>query len=115
MNKAVLMLVGVSFLSAAPFMVSSATAADADNYVITIKDHRFNPETLAIPAGKKVRIQVKNEDPTAEEFESSDLNREKVVPPNGTVIVILGPLNPGTYSFYGEFHPKTAQGHIVVK
>ena len=115
MKRATLMVMGALLLGTSPFLVGSAAAADADNYVITIKDHRFNPETLTIPAGKKVRVQVKNEDPTAEEFESSDLNREKVVPPHGTVIVILGPLNPGTYGFYGEFHPKTAQGHIVVK
>ena len=42
-----------------------------------IKDHKFNPEVLELPAGKKIRITVHNQDSTIEEFESIDLKREK--------------------------------------
>ena len=84
-------------------------------YTITIKNHQFVPEELAIPAHKKVKLVIENQDATPEEFESYDLNREKVVKGNGKVILYLGPLKPGKYRYFGDFHPKTAQGIIVVK
>lgn len=114
MKKSFMMLAGALLLSAASFWAATARAADVDG-VITIKNHRFEPATLTIPANKKVRIQVKNEDATPEEFESSDLNREKVVVGGSSIIVFIGPLSPGTYGFFGDFHPKTAQGKIIAK
>ena len=80
-----------------------------------IKDHKFNPEILKLPAGKKIRITVHNQDATIEEFESIDLKREKIVLGKSTARVILAPLKPGEYKFFGEFHEETAQGKIVVK
>ena len=58
---------------------------------------------------------VKNQDATPEEFESYELNREKVIPGNTQAIIFVGPLPPGIYPFFGEFFPKTAQGKIIVK
>lgn len=29
--------------------------------------------------------------------------------------VVIAPLKPGSYPFFGEFHPDTAQGRIVAK
>ena len=84
-------------------------------YKITIKDHKFLPETLSIPAKTKVKILVNNLDPTAEEFESYDLRREKVVSANGEIIIFIGPLKAGVYKYFGDFHPQTAQGHIVAE
>jgi len=84
-------------------------------FTITIKDHRFDPAELTVPAGKKIRLIVKNLDPTAEEFESHDLRLEKVIPGKKEAILIVRPLKPGTYKFVGEFNEKTAQGHIVAK
>ena len=92
-----------------------ALRADEGNYTLTLKDHRFSPATLEVPAGQKVKILVRNQDDSAEEFDSYDLNREKVIAANSEGIVIIGPLDPGTYSFMGEFHADTAQGKIVVK
>lgn len=80
-----------------------------------IKDHKFNPEVLELPAGKKIRITVHNQDSTIEEFESIDLKREKIVLGKSRARVILAPLKPGEYKFFGEFHEDTAQGKIVVK
>jgi hypothetical protein len=91
-----------------------AFAADAD-YTLLIENHRFHPESLVVPAGKKIRLAVENRDATAEEFESHDLNREKVIPANGKAIIFIGPLDPGSYAFSGEFNEKTAQGSIVVQ
>ncbi len=89
--------------------------ADVLERTITIKDHKFEPSTLEIPADQKVKLVIKNEDSSAEEFESHDLHREKVIPGHATGSVFVGPLKAGTYKFFGEFHPATAQGVLVVK
>lgn len=75
----------------------------------------MNPSELQIPAGQKVRLVVDNQDPTPEEFESYSLNREKIIPGNAKATIFIGPLKPGTYEFFGEFHQETAQGKIIVK
>lgn len=82
---------------------------------LIIKDHKFEPEILELPAGEKIRITVHNKDNTIEEFESIDLKREKIVLANSKARVILAPLKPGEYKFFGEFHEETAQGKIIVK
>ena len=82
---------------------------------IIIKNHQFSPLQLTIPAGQKVKLTVDNQDPTVEEFESYDLNREKVVSGNKKIIVFIGPLPKGTYKYFGDFHQKTAQGIIVAQ
>jgi len=96
---------------------SSVTAlrAQEETFTLTIKDHRFSTARLELPAGKKIKLVVKNLDPTPEEFESVKLNREKVIPGGGEIVLILGPLSPGTYDFFGEFHAETAKGEFVVK
>jgi len=90
-------------------------SAYAENYVITIKDHKFSPTELTIPAGVKIRLIVKNEDPTPEEFESYELNREKIISGNRKATIFIGPLKPGRYPFFGEFNPSTAQGAIIAE
>ncbi len=81
---------------------------------LRIKDHKFIPDIINLPADKKIYITVHNEDPTIEEFESFDLKREKIVPGNSIIKIILAPLAPGEYKFFGEFHQETAQGKIIV-
>ncbi|HLG87917.1 MAG TPA: cupredoxin domain-containing protein [Alphaproteobacteria bacterium] len=85
------------------------------DFTLTIKDHRYAPEELTIPANTKVKLIVKNLDATPEEFESFDLNREKVVAPGSVIEVYVGPLDPGKYEFFGDFHQDTARGHLLVK
>ncbi|HEX5280345.1 MAG TPA: cupredoxin domain-containing protein [Micropepsaceae bacterium] len=92
-----------------------ASAANADDPQLVIKDHKFQPERLEVPAGVKFKLMVRNNDPTAEEFESFQLNREKVVPPGKEIPVFLGPLDRGEYPFFGDFHQDTAKGVIVAK
>jgi len=91
-----------------------ALAADPD-FTIAIKDHRFEPAELQVPAGKKFTLLVKNLDPTAEEFESHDLKRERVIPGKSQATFTIGPLKPGTYKFVGEFNQSTAKGSLVAK
>jgi len=94
---------------------SAVSWAAGEEYKIVIKEHKFSPAELVIPAHQKVKIIVENQDPTAEEFESYDLNREKVVSGNGKITVFVGPLKPGTYKYFGEFHMDTAQGVIIAE
>ena len=110
MNTLRLVLVS-SLLAVAPL----AAGADLPEFTLTIKDHKFEPAELTIPAGQKVRIKVVNADPTPEEFESHELNREKVIPGGTTATIFVGPLKAGEYPFFGEFNPKTAQGKLIAK
>jgi len=104
----------IAFLLAV-IISSGAVAGDEEVFVVTIENHRFNPKEIAVPAGKRIKLIIKNNDSSVEEFESYDLNREKLVPGKGEIKVLFGPLKPGIYKFFGEFHEKTAQGKIVVK
>jgi plastocyanin len=96
-------------------VLGAAPVSAQETYTIVIKDHRMNPAELEVPAGKKIKLLVDNQDPTPEEFESHSLNREKVIPGNSKATIFIGPLKPGSYEFFGEFHQATAQGRIVVK
>ena len=82
---------------------------------IEIRDHLFYPPEVVVPADTKVKLLIKNLDPTPEEFESYELNREKVISGNSQAVIFIGPLPPGEYPFFGEFYPKTAQGKVLVK
>ena len=94
-------------------MVLPVASFAQEEYRIVIKDHHFNPKELSIPSGKKVKVFIDNQDATPEEFESYELNREKVIPANSKGIIFLGPLGPGRYKFFGDFHQDTAQGVVV--
>ena len=89
---------------AAVFAVSCALLASpaaAKSFTLTIKDHRFTPETLHVPAG--------------EEFESSDFHVEKVIAGGKQMTFHIGPLTAGTYGFFGERHEDTALGKLFAE
>ncbi len=92
----------------------AAFAADAD-YTLVIKDHRFQPAELNIPSGKKIKLLIENQDATPEEFDSHDLNREKVITGHGSATLYIGPLDSGRYQFMGEFNAATAQGVVIAQ
>lgn len=92
-----------------------APALADEKIALTLKDHVFIPDKIQAPAGTKIEITVKNMDSGADEFDSRDLKREKVIPGGKEGIVLVGPLQPGEYHFQGEYHAKTAQGVLVVK
>ena len=91
-----------------------ATAEDTD-FNLVIREHKFVPAEITVPARKKIKLVIENQDATAEEFESDPLNREKVVPPKGKITLFVGPLEPGRYPFFGEFHKETAKGVLIAK
>jgi hypothetical protein len=96
-------------------VASLAAAAEPPEIKLVIRNHRFVPTELVVPANTKIKLMVVNEDPTPEEFESHQLNREKVVTGRGTIPVYVGPLKPGRYPFFGDFHSDTAQGALIAK
>jgi Cupredoxin-like domain len=105
----------IGFPLALILAIAAPVAAQEASYALIIKDHRFQPTDIEIPAGQKIALLVKNEDSTPEEFESTELRREKVVPGGDQITVYIGPLKPGRYEFFGDFNPATARGHIVAK
>ena len=94
--------------------VAAPALADDPTFSILMKNNQFVPSEVQIPAGVKVKLMVRNENSTASEFESIQFHREKVVPPGQEISVFVGPLDPGSYEFYDDFHPET-RGHLVVK
>jgi len=94
---------------------ASEVAFAADVVTLTLKDHRFTPNEVSVSAGERFRIEVENRDTTPAEFESSDLRVEKIVVPGGKITVMAGPLKPGTYKFFDDYHPDTAAGTITAK
>jgi plastocyanin len=94
---------------------ATAQAADPAALQLTLRNNRFEPPELKAPAGVPIEITLKNEDRTAEEFESKDLKVEKVVAGGKSIVIKLRALTPGRYKFFGEFHESTAQGVLVVE
>ena len=81
---------------------------------IAVRDHQFVPAEVAVAAGVKVELIIRNEQTTPAEFESTALHREKVVAPGASVSIFVGPLSPGRYEFFDDFHPAT-RGVVVVR
>ena len=88
--------------------------AEEPKVTIAVRDHQFVPAEVKVPAGVKVELIIRNEQATPAEFESKSLHREKVVPPGASASVFVGPLSPGRYEFFDDFHPAT-RGVIVVQ
>jgi plastocyanin len=102
-------------LAGALLLAAGAVPAQDAEVGLVIRDHKFEPAEAKAPAGKKIKLVIDNQDATAEEFESYELNREKVVPPKGRISVYVGPLKPGRYPFFGDFHKESATGVLVVE
>jgi plastocyanin domain-containing protein len=111
MKKVVLALA----LAATAALSVGGTAQAQDALTITIKDHKFEPAELKVPANKRITLTVINDDPSPEEFESSGLKVEKVIPGKSKTTVQFGPLKAGNYKFVGEFNSKTAQGVVIAE
>jgi len=88
--------------------------ADEVTVPLSVRDGGFEPLELKTPSGAKVRIEVTNETGVAIEFESFELNRERVVQPGQKVAVYLSGLSPGRYEFFDDFHPER-KGTLVAE
>ena len=104
----------LAFAASLLLAAGGACAQDVEAKLV-IRGNKFEPTELTVPAGKKLKLTIENQDDTAEEFESYELNREKVVPPKGRIVVYVGPLKPGRYPFFGDFHKDTAKGVLIAE
>jgi hypothetical protein len=108
------LLLAVAVTLGLPLGPGVAAAQDVEARLV-IREHKFEPAELKVPAGRKIKLVIENQDATAEEFESYELNREKVVPAKGTVSVFVGPLKPGRYAFFGDFNKDSAKGVLIAE
>ena len=102
-------------LSVAALLSLAPVGARADDLVVTIKDHKFSPAEIKVPANQRIELTVVNDDATPEEFESKPMKVEKVIPGKSKGVVRFGPLKPGRYPFVGEFHDSTAKGVVIAE
>ena len=102
-------------LGIAALLSFTPVALHAQDYTVTIKDHKFTPAEIKVPANKRVEITVINDDATPEEFESKPMKVEKVIPGKSKGVVRIGPLKAGRYPFVGEFHESTAKGTVIAE
>jgi hypothetical protein len=103
----------VAAMSPALLGAEFANADPLDPVKLVVKDHHFIPNQVTVPAGQRFRIELTNQDDTTDEFESYDMKFEKIVVPGGTIAVFAGPLHPGTYKFFDDYHPDQANGTIL--
>ncbi|MBB2190377.1 cupredoxin domain-containing protein [Gluconacetobacter azotocaptans] len=95
-------------------MANTGIAHAQDPIRLEVKSHHFIPDHFTVPAGQRFVIELTNHDDTVDEFESYDLKFEKIVVPGGTISVHAGPLHPGTYKFFDDYHPDSATGTVTV-
>jgi enoyl-[acyl-carrier-protein] reductase (NADH) len=104
----------VQFLAVALLIAATPARADA-TIAVTLKDHKFSPSVIKVKANEPSMIILSNDDDTADEFDSTALKVEKVVPGHAKGNVRIRALAPGKYPFMGEYHAATAQGVVVAE
>lgn len=107
---------GALFLIAT-LVVLPASVSSADGEPVlktTIRGQKFIPDEIHIKGNTPFILQVANEDSIPVEFESTDLNKEKIVPPGKTIEMKFKGLTPGSYEFFSDFGPKDLKGKIIV-
>ena len=95
--------------------VDGAQAQHLPTFSLVARDGKWFPEVIEVPANTRFRLEITNQNAGPEEFESKELHKELVLAPGVTRVLVFAPMKPGTYPFFGEFHPQTACGRIVVK
>jgi hypothetical protein len=107
-------IVALALTTATGFFASGAARAQ-DALTTTIKEHKFQPAEIRVPADKRISLEVINDDATPEEFDSHALKVEKVIPGKSKGTVQFGPLKAGRYDFKGEFNASTARGVVIAE
>ena len=97
------------------FVPTASVCADETAPQLKFVSGHFEPATFSVAAGKPTRLVVTNQDASAIEFESFELNRERVVQPGQTISVTLPGMDPGDYHFFDDFHHEVAQGTITAQ
>jgi len=115
MSVLVKLAVTSSLLFSASVFAASVPVPNDEPVKLVIENHGFTPSTFTVPAGKRFRIQLTSHDDSVDEFESYDMKFEKIVVPGDTITVFAGPMHPGTYTFFDDYHPDQAKGTVVVE
>jgi plastocyanin len=102
----------------APLLLAAAAAvaarAEERAVSLAVDEQGFAPAEIEVMSGERLRLEVTNQTAAAIEFESFELNRERVVQPGRTATVYVSGLSPGRYEFFDDFH-QTRRGALVVK
>jgi plastocyanin len=91
------------------------SAQKAVDITISVKNNKFDPAEIEVPADTPIRLKVKNLDPKPMEFESKTLKVEKIITGNSEATINVRAQKPGKYEFFDEFHEETARGALIVK
>ena len=94
---------------------SHAETGELPTFHVVARDGRLSPERIEVPAGKRIKLTIRNEGPGPIEFENLDLRVEKVLAPGAASFVVTPPLRPGVHAFIDEFHPETAKMQLIAK
>ncbi len=114
MRKFAALALSASFTVSLAGVATMAHAEDLPTFKLEMTDGKLNPARIEVPAGKRIKIEVRNTGKGAAEFESVQLRKEKVLAPGADSFVVIAPLDPGEYKFFDDFHQQ-AQGVIVAK
>jgi hypothetical protein len=102
-------------LALSPIAVAPAQAQEPATYEITLKDRAFTPAELKVPAGQAFMIKLNNVNAVPAEFESHDLNIEKIAAGNSSIVVKVKALKPGRHLFHDEIQEDVAKGYVIAE
>ena len=105
----------IAIVLAGLLALSSFARADDAQPQLKFANGHFEPASFNVAAGRPIKLTVMNQGDSAIEFESFELNRERVVQPGQTITVQLPKLDPGQYHFFDDFHHEVAQGTITAQ
>jgi len=93
----------------------TAQAEELLTFQIAAKDGHITPARVEVPAGRKIKLVIRNEGLGPCELENLDLRVEKVLAPGASSFIVIHQLKPGTYRFIDEFHPNTSEMLLIAK
>ena len=112
-KKIAILTLAVGFITISG--LAAGSHADDTLPQINFTNGHFEPASLKIAANTPIKLTVKNQGNATIEFESFELNRERVVQPGQTITVNLPKLDPGQYHFFDDFHHEVPQGTITAQ
>lgn len=93
----------------------SVQAENLPTFKIVANNGQLAPNSLTVPAGQRIKLEISNQGKTPIEFENLQMHVEKVLASSAQSYVVLNPMKPGTYQFIDEFHPQTGKLDLIVK
>lgn len=113
-RRAVVFAFGLALAGTTLAAMPGLAQEQTPSFALTLRDGKWEPEELQVPAGRKFELRVTNATTRGAEFESKDMRREKVIAPGQSVVINAGPLRAGTYEFFDDFRPGT-RGRVVAR